>query len=116
MSGFPPQILRFVAAPNLVFSVAFFFLAMDPVRYGVYRPLILVGKAVAVFAALIAVPRLLGLDRESFRATLPVVAGFALIAVWDVCSALVLLFRGSSGTGVAGNPEVSTGPEVVEVD
>ena len=113
---FPPQILRFVAAPNLMFGVAFFFLAMDPVRYGVYRPLILVGKAVAVFAALVAAPRLAGLDGEMMRVSLSVLSGLALVVLWDVSSALVLLLRRFPAAEMAVNPEASTAPEVVEVD
>lgn len=116
MSRFPPQILRFVAAPNLIFGVAFFFLAMDPVRYGVYRPLILVGKAVSVFAALVAAPRLAGLDGELMRVSLSVLSGLALVVLWDVSSALVLLLRRFPAAEMAVNPEPSTAPEVVEVD
>ena len=116
LSGFPPQLLRFVAAPNLIFGAAFFFLAMDTARYGVYRPLILVGKAASVFAALVAVPRLTGLAGPGMRLSLPILAGFALVAVWDVASALVLLFHRSPDTDMTGLPEPSPGPEVVEVD
>lgn len=116
LSGIPPQILRFVVAPNLVFGVAFFFLAMDAVRYGVYRPLILVGKGVLVFAALIAAPGLAGMGGDTLRFSLPVLVGLALVVMWDVLSALVLLFRGLPETGMAGNQETMAGPEVVEVD
>jgi hypothetical protein len=115
-SRFPPQILRFVAAPNLLFGVAFFFLAMDPVRYGVYRPLILAGKAVAVFAALVSVPRLAGLDGERMRVSLSVLAALALVVVWDISSALVLLLRNFPVAEIVDNSTASTEPEVVEVD
>ena len=115
-SRFPPQILRFVAAPNLMFGVAFLFLAMDPVRYEVYRPLLLVGKAVAVFAALVAAPTLIGLGGELIRVRLSVLAGLGLVVVWDVSSALVLVLRRLPAAEMAGNPDTSTSPEVVEVD
>jgi len=116
MSGYPPQILRFAAAPNLMFGAAFFFLAMDPGRYGVYRPLILLGKAVTVFAALVAVPRLAGLGGLPMRIDLPSIAGLAFVVAWDVCSALVLLFREFPVAGEACNQAPPAGPEAVEVD
>jgi hypothetical protein len=116
MTGFPPQLLRFAVAPNLLLGVAFFFLAMDPARYRVYRPLILVGKAVAVFSALVAAPRLAGIGGQTIRISLPVLAGLILVVVWDVVSALALLFREFPVVDVADNTETSTGPEVVEVD
>jgi hypothetical protein len=93
LSGYPPQILRFMVAPNLMFSAAFFFLAMDPVRYRSYRPLMLVGKAVAVFAALVAAASLVGIGGLSLQSGTPVLVGLGLVVLWDIMAALVLLFR-----------------------
>jgi hypothetical protein len=38
-------LLRYAAAPQLLFAAGFFFLWLDSQRYGAYRPLLLIGKA-----------------------------------------------------------------------
>jgi hypothetical protein len=38
-------LLRYAAAPQLLFAAGFFFMWLDRPRYGEYRPLLLVGKA-----------------------------------------------------------------------
>ena len=116
LSGYPPQILRFMAAPNLMFGAAFFFLAMDPARYGSYQPLILIGKVAAVFAALVAAPRLAGIGGELMQSGLSVLAGLALVLLWDIMAALVLLFRQFPVPRMDGNPETPAKTEVGEVD
>lgn len=116
MSGYPTQILRFTAAPNLMFGAAFFFLAKDPVRYGSYRPLVLVGKAAAVFAALVAAPRLMGIGGEPMQPGVPVLIGLALVVLWDIMAALVLLFRQFPLARMDANQEAPAEPEVVEVE
>ena len=83
-----PQILRFLAAPNLMFGAAFFFLALDSARYGVYRPLILVGKAAAIFAALVAAPGLLVMAGQSRQAGLSILVGLAFVVIWDIVATL----------------------------
>ena len=45
-----PRLFRYAAAPQLLFSAAFFFLWLDYGRYGSYRPLVAVGKLVALVA------------------------------------------------------------------
>jgi hypothetical protein len=112
----PPQLLRFVAAPNLLFGVAFLFLALDPSRYEVYRPLVVVGKSVAVFAAVVTIPNLLGLDGQSLQADFMVLAGLALIAVWDIVSSVLLLLLKLPSKPAAVGTEVPGAVEVVEVD
>lgn len=85
------QILRLVAAPNLLFAVGFFFIGIDAKRYGGYRPLLVVGKVVALFSGLIALPRLFGGDTVSgyalARAVVPA------IALWDAAIIAVLLVK-----------------------
>ncbi|MDX9959762.1 MAG: hypothetical protein RBT68_15085 [Spirochaetia bacterium] len=116
LPGYPPQVLRFLAAPNLMFGAAFFFIAMDPVRYGSYRPLMLVGKAVAVFAALVAAPGFFGIGGVSLQPGMTVLAGIGLVVLWDIVAALVLLFHRFPEVRLDGNQELPAGPEVVEVE
>jgi hypothetical protein len=116
LSGYPPQILRFMAAPHLMFGAAFFFLAVDPLRYGAYRPLMIVGKAVVVFAALVAAPRLIGIGGEALQSGPSVLGGLALVVLWDIMAAMVLLFRRFPVSPGNGKPELPAEPEVVEVE
>lgn len=106
------QMLRLLAAPNLLFAVGFFFIGIDERRYGGYRPLLVVGKAVALFSGLLALPRLFGGGA---------VSGFALaracvpgIALWDAAvMALLLVRRPEKPKAVEpAQPE----PERIEVD
>ena len=46
------SLLRYAAAPQLLFAAGFFFMWLDPARYGAYRPLLLVGKAACVVCLL----------------------------------------------------------------
>jgi hypothetical protein len=61
------SLLRYAAAPQLLFAAGFFFLWLDPPRYGAYRPLLLVGKAasavcfIPLAASLLRDPRSLAL-------------------------------------------------------
>ncbi|TFG85035.1 MAG: hypothetical protein E4H20_01480 [Spirochaetales bacterium] len=95
-----PQLLRLVAAPNLLFAAAFFFLGMNPDRYSVYRPLIIVGKAVSVFAAAVGLPALVSSLGEAGGGT-GIVASVTVgaVGIWDVLTAAYLLFvyRGKTG-------------------
>jgi hypothetical protein len=116
LTGHPPQVLRFMAAPNLMFGAAFFFLAMDPLRYGSYRPLVLVGKAASVFSALVATPLLFGIGGEMLQVDVSVLVGLALVALWDIMTVLVLLFRRFPVARKEGILETVTEPEVVEVE
>ncbi len=42
------SLIRYAAAPQLLFAAGFFFLWLDPARYGSYRPLLSIGKAASV--------------------------------------------------------------------
>lgn len=112
------QLLRVATAPNALFAVAFLFLGLNPDKYAVYRPLLLLGKATALFSGIIALPRLLGLGSG---AVTPTNAAYAMVGVvaWDAVSSAVLAFaRGSPRSGPASGdsePEPAE-PESVEID
>jgi hypothetical protein len=46
------SLLRYAAAPQLLFAAGFFFLWLDPERYATYRPLLMVGKAASALCFL----------------------------------------------------------------
>jgi hypothetical protein len=50
--GGAPRLLRYASAPQLLFAAGFFFLWLDYARYGSYRPLLGIGKLVALAALL----------------------------------------------------------------
>lgn len=122
-----PQLFRLLAAPNAVFAVAFFFLGLDRARYAAYRPLMLVGKSVALFSGAIALPRLLGFGGSPDPAG---ASTFAVIGVaaWDAVSVALLAFDrrspGAEPDGRSAGPAGSVhggnapggGPEIVELD
>ena len=53
------RLMRYAAAPQLLFPAAFFFLWLDRERYKAYRPLLILGKIVSL-AALLSVAVLVG--------------------------------------------------------
>jgi len=108
-----PQVLRIVAAPNALFAVAFLFLGIDAERYAAYRPLLAVGKAVALFSGIIALPRLLGLggDTSSTASITYTVVG---VAVWDAAASALLVFPRK--TRAVTPAPAATEPERVELD
>jgi len=107
---------RVLAAPNLLFAAAFYFMGRDPDRYASYRPLALVGKAASLFAAALALPALLGLGRPEYEPKAWPVAVLAGAALWDAASAAVLLFgcpdpsARHAGEPVAGAASAGTVP------
>jgi hypothetical protein len=111
-----PLFFRYLAAPQLLFAAAFFFLWFDPSRYAAYRPLALLGKGLSVLASL---PLLVGLLRLTSGATLvgPEAAPASLVAVGvDLFGLLVLATAGRGGRGVVEAPpdEGPKGPESIE--
>ena len=87
------NLLRYAAAPQLLFAVGFFFLWLDPERYRAYRPLLAIGKAASLACALplaVAVAR----DPQALSATLGIprlgllLASF--ISIVDIASLAVL--------------------------
>ncbi len=83
------QILRLTAAPNTLFAVMFLFLGIDSNRYEAYRPLLAVGKAVALFSGIIALPRLFGFGGSAASDSTTKYVILA-IAVWDTVSSAML--------------------------
>lgn len=109
-----PQMLRFVASPGLVPVAAFFFLGLDPLRYGVFRNLVLVGKVVALFSAALALPGLLSSLGGVGAARLADLASLGLVVLWDLASGLVVLLwrrpepAGGPGGSDAGEPYIES--------
>jgi hypothetical protein len=53
------SLLRYAAAPQLLFAAGFFFLWLDQRRYAAYRPLLLIGKAASLLSFLPLAPALM---------------------------------------------------------
>jgi hypothetical protein len=105
------SLLRYAAAPQLLFAAGFFFLWLDPSRYGAYRPLLLVGKAAS---AVCLIPLAVSLLRDPRSLALGVAF---LIAAADIFSLSVLILaRGGlaqpSAPPAAG--PAGQGPEEIE--
>jgi hypothetical protein len=87
-------LLRYAAAPQLLFAAGFFFLWLDPKRYGSYRPLLAIGKLASLVCY---VPLAMALARDpkasgpTFGISLFGLALAAYIAIADLASASVLL-------------------------
>jgi len=125
--GGASRMVRYLAAPQLLFAAGFFFLWLDAGRYGAYRPLLAVGKVVA-FAAFIPFIAFIGyslaepaLGVRDPRASL---AESLFIALTDLGSLAILVFcrgarpvvdsspMGAAGSGGPALPERGTaGPE-----
>jgi hypothetical protein len=107
------QTLRLLAAPNILFIAAFFFLAIDRERYSAYQPLVILGKSVSVFSATLALPGILG---KLFSGASGGFSTWAIIPVviWDIAAALVLLLWKSPEA--ERNPPPSPEPELVETE
>jgi hypothetical protein len=88
------SMLRYAAAPQILFAAGFFFLWLDPARYGSYRPLLLLGKA-ASLVCFLPLGAAVAADPASRGISLGVPAlGFwlaLLIAMVDILSLSVLL-------------------------
>jgi len=114
------SLLRYAAAPQLLFAAGFFFLWLDPRRYGAYRPLLIIGKAASAVCFL---PLAAALVRDPNAAAiafgLPYIGlGLAfLIAVVDIASLSVLvLARGAIEPPLASAVKASSGqgPDDIE--
>ncbi len=106
------QMLRLVAAPNLLFAVGFLFMGFDAKRYIGYRPLLVVGKVVALYSSLIALPRLFGDDATASYGMARIV--IPALVLWDATTVAVLLLKPPL-TQPAVEP-TRTEPERIEVD
>lgn len=94
--GLLPALFRYVAAPELLFGAAFFFLWLEGRRYAVYRPLALLGKvlSLAVFLPFgFSLRAMLGGETLVPWPGTALVASFALLLL-DLGELLVLLLYG----------------------
>jgi len=94
-AGFP-RLLRYVAAPQLLFAAGFFFLWLDAERYHRYRPLLLIGKLASLASlAPLASEILYSRFEHSARMRDPRAAFVhaAILVAVDIGSLAVLLLR-----------------------
>lgn len=115
MTTSTPQLIRLVAAPNILFAVAFFFLGMDAKAYASYRPLLLVGKAMALFAGGISLPSLFGnaLSSSSQKTATIIIAA---IVIWDIVSAALIAFLPLKSSAPPQSAAISDGsPDSMEI-
>ncbi len=123
-SGSPASqaLYQFAAAPQLLFAGGFFFLWRDPIRYGVYRPLLAAGKALCVLTlASLTVRFLLFFRQDIYVAGDPaaMLAAMAAFLLWDAAAGIALVV---SLREPPGSPEPSPAdpgaesPEPVEID
>jgi len=93
------RLLRYAAAPQLIFAAGFFFLWFDRERYKAYRPLLMLGKIVSL-AALLPVAVLVGdyLRAEPGMMSSPGAAMvyLGLIVLVDLGALAVLVLSGES--------------------
>ncbi len=87
------SLLRYAAAPQLLFVAGFFFLWLDPGRYDAYRSLLIVGKLASI-ACFIPLALALARDPKTSAVSLgvPGLGGIlaSLIVVVDIASLSVL--------------------------
>jgi hypothetical protein len=116
LSSGASSLLRYAAAPQLLFAAGFFFLWLDPERYGQYRPLLGIGKAASIVCF---VPFAADLVRDSRAATAFGVPYLGLafacfILVVDIASISILLLTkpGIAPPAKPSNP--GQGPDDIE--
>jgi hypothetical protein len=112
-------LLRYAAAPQLLFAAGFFFMWLDPARYSSYRPLLAVGKVALVVCFLPLAASLLR-DPNAVGATfgipfLGVYLAF-LVAATDIASLCVLAVGGSPSDRKAppAPADIGQSPEDIE--
>ena len=108
------SLLRYAAAPQLLFAAGFFFMWLDPARYSSYRPLLAIGKAASAVCflplagALIRDPAAMG---STFGiAYLGVILAFFLVVV-DLSSLCILMLGSPPKAGAPGLPDAPGRPE-----
>jgi hypothetical protein len=88
------SLLRYAAAPQLLFAAGFFFLWLDAPRYREYRPLLLIGKAACVVCLFPLAVSLVGDPKTVALAFGLPFMGIALaffVAMVDIASLAVLV-------------------------
>lgn len=99
-------LLRYAGAPQLLFVAGFFFLWLDPARYGAYRPLLLIGKAASI-ACFIPLAASLALALAYFVAVVDIASVSILALVKPVAA------RGP-GPAAASKPTPGQSPDEIE--
>jgi hypothetical protein len=113
LSQSAPHLLRLITIPNLLYAVAFFFLALDRDRYEPYRPLLVIGKVVSIFSATLSIPVVIGTISSGSSAGASDWVIIA-VAVWDIAAMASLVFWHARPKEVALPP--SPEPELVETE
>jgi hypothetical protein len=97
------SLLRYAAAPQLLFAAGFFFMWLDPARYSPYRPLLIIGKAASAICFLPLAAALVGSEAAKGATfglpRLGLELAFFLAAV-DVMSLCVLVLGHPVSDGV----------------
>jgi hypothetical protein len=115
------SLLRYAAAPQLLFAAGFFFMWLDPARYSSFRPLLAIGKAASaacflpLAAALVGDPAAMG---PTFGISYLGVSLAFFLAVVDVTSLCILALGGPAKAGEGlpppATPPVGQSPEDIE--
>jgi hypothetical protein len=87
------SLLRYAAAPQLLFAAGFFFMWLDAGRYASYRPLLLVGKIASVACF---IPLAAALVRDPGAAMI----GFGMAAVDIMSLSILTLVKQGSDMGL----------------
>ncbi len=109
-------LLRYAAAPQLLFAAGFFFLWLDPERYGSYRPLLTIGKLASLVCCF---PLAVALVREPKAAGISL--GIPLLGLFltsylvlDDIASLAVLFLARQLPAARGSSSPGQGPEDIE--
>ena len=87
-----PQDLRILLSPNLLLVAAFFFMALDPEKYSVFKPLALMARLLTLFGLAVGIPSMVSRLGQVQGGAPAVLLAFGGIAAWDALSAAALLF------------------------
>lgn len=108
-----PSIMRILSAPNLVFFSAFLFLGLDYDRYIVFKPLMLLGKALTLLATLLAFAKFSVTVTDINPEKLLIIIA---VCIWDGICLLALIFFKSDRKIKSPQQIVSIEAEKVEMD
>jgi hypothetical protein len=110
-----PQVLRLLSSPNLLFPIALFFLWRNAVKYETYRPLLLAGKALTLFASFMLLPAVLGIGVRSKPAEFSIILAFAFCVLVDAFSMAILVTMRKSEPAMAAEAGADDGPKIETV-
>jgi len=86
-----PFLLRLLAAPNLLFPAMLVLLWLDEGRYASFKPLMLLGKAISFFAAILFLARLLGTRTGAQSADLKIILAILACMLVDMFIVIILI-------------------------